>query len=425
MHTNRGGKARTRAALALTVVLLLLASFGDASATSSFSFQRIAGENRYATAANVAIDSFGKAGGVVIATGEAFPDALSASFIAGYVNSPILLVERNRIPAETAAALTTLGVKEVVILGGSAAISDDVENQLDEKYDVVRLSGSDRFATAANVALAVNPGDIGELGGKRTAFLTYGYSFADALSVGPLAFAGRFPILLNGSAGLGTPAAVALDRLDITHVVIVGGVISDVARDQINAMGITTERVQGADRFATAVAVADFALTRLGFVPDHVNLVRGIDPADPALGFADGLTGSVHAGIEHAPLLLTHPTTLSDATLAWLEGKADQLATGDILGGESAVSASVEQAAVAAASRVTGYVVDVDLAARRYAYQLDGSTAVVDVLYTADDDFSIDGAAATVDAFSAALTVGDRIRMTTAGGARHQLTNVT
>ena len=394
-----------------------------AGATGAFSFDRIAGDNRYASAAALARDSFPTASGAILATGESFPDALSASFIAGYVNAPILLVERTRVPAETAAVLAELEVKEVVILGGTAAVSEAVEAQLKESYEVVRLFGQDRFATAANVALAINPGDIGEIDGKRTAFLTYGYGFADAMAVGPLAFAGRIPILLNGSGGLGTPARVAIERLEIAHVVLVGGsgVISDAARQEVEALGATTERLQGADRFSTATAVADFAAEHLGFVDDHVNLVRGLDPANPQLGFADALAGSAHAGREQAPLLLTHPTTLSAPTLLWLEQHASTLTAGHLIGGASAISPDVARAATNAARRVGGEVVSVDLDGDSYAYTPDGATSAVEVAYGVFDAFTIDGAEATIEAFEDALTVGDRMRVTTAGGTVHRL----
>lgn len=408
---------------AIVVAAATVLPGSTAGATGGFTMTRIAGASRYATAAQIAINSYGKASGVILATGETYPDALAGGFLAGYVNSPILLTQRTSIPQATQEAFDALGVKEVVLLGGTAAISEEVENQLKASYSVVRLSGQDRFATAANVALAVNSGDIGELDGHRTAFLTYGYGFADALAVGPLAFAGRYPILLNGQGALGTPAKVALQRLEITHVVIVGGIISKAAEDDLKQMNITFERVQGVDRFATATAIADFAIKRLHFVNDHVNLARGIDPSNPELGFADALAGSVHAGKEQAPLLLTHPAALSKATLAWLETNAPTLATGDILGGESAVSKMVQSEATAAARRVAGTVLQIDTSAHTYTLTFGDGDPTTTVTYAAGDAFTVDGAVATVSQFEAALTVGDRARFTTAGGARHQLTN--
>jgi putative cell wall-binding protein len=423
MDSRQGRRVRAGAIVGAAALVGAVVMGPSASATGGFTMTRIAGSSRYATAAQIAIDSYGEASGIILATGETFPDALSASFLAGYVNSPILLAQRTSIPQATLDAMATLGVKEVVILGGTAAISTEVENQLKETYDVVRLSGQDRFATAANVALAVNAGDIGELDGERTAFLTYGYGFADALSVGPLAFAGRFPILLNGKGALGTPTKVALDRLDITHVVIVGGIISAAAQDELTSLGISSERIAGPDRFATATAVADFALARLHFVAEKTDLARGIDPSNPDLGFADALAGSVAAGKESVPLLLTHPTELSKPTLAWLEAHAPTLTDGDILGGESAVSKSVESAATAAARRVVGYVSAIDPDAHTYTLTFGEGDPSTTVTYASSDAFVVNGATATQSAFLDALTVGDHVRFTTAGGARHVLTD--
>ena len=421
------GRLGGRCVGAIGVALALLVTATPAGATADFSFERIAGDSRYATAAQLALENFPSTTGAIIATGEAFPDALAASFIAGYVNSPILLVERTRVPEATSTALAKLGVREVVLLGGTAAISQEVEDDFKRSYEVVRLFGPDRFATAANIALAVNPADIGELDGKRTAFLTYGYTFADAISIGPLANSGRFPVLLNGSAGLGSPARVALERLEIGHVLLVGGpaAISDAARAEVEAMGITTERLQGADRFATATEVADFAKERLGFVADHVNLAMGVDPSSPARGFADALAGSVHAGKAQAPLLLTHPTALSTATHAWLEANARELLHGDVIGGEGAVSKEVVATATEAARNLAGEVLDVTPGANEYEYRRDGDGQHFVIAYASGDRFSINGADATLEEFEDALTVGDRVRVTRAGGTWHRLTQLT
>lgn len=352
--TRRRLRLLARAVASVAVVLSLHAP-SPAAATPTFELERVAGNDRYATAAALALEGWTSSTSAVIATGDSFPDALAGSFIAGYINAPILLVRRTEVPAATRDALTELGVTEVALLGGPAAISDEVEASLDEGpdagLDVVRLAGSDRFATAANIALAVNPADIGELNGMRTAFLANGYTYADALAAGPLANAARLPVLLTGSAGLGSPARTALERLQIEHVVIVGGdaAISPGTVEELDALDISSERLAGQDRFATAAAVADFAIDELEFVPDHVDLAKGVDPADARQGFADALAGAPLSARERAPILLTHPTELSAATRAWLEARAATLADGHVFGAVGAVSDEVAAAATLAA----------------------------------------------------------------------------
>jgi putative cell wall-binding protein len=83
---------------------------------------RIAGATRYATAAAVARSEFGSlVGGLVIATGQSFPDAVAA----GAAAYPILLVpSTGAAPAEVKAALDALQPLGVLVLGGTGAVSD-------------------------------------------------------------------------------------------------------------------------------------------------------------------------------------------------------------------------------------------------------------------------------------------------------------
>ncbi|MCU1498013.1 MAG: hypothetical protein JWM47_1966, partial [Acidimicrobiales bacterium] len=82
---------------------------------------RVAGGTRYATAAQLARQEFGTlVGGLVIATGQQFPDAVAAG-AAGY---PILLVpSTGPAPAEVKAALDALQPLGVLVLGGPGAVS--------------------------------------------------------------------------------------------------------------------------------------------------------------------------------------------------------------------------------------------------------------------------------------------------------------
>jgi putative cell wall-binding protein len=92
---------------------------------------RLAGNNRYATAAAISRSKFSPGVPVVhISTGLNFPDALAGSPAAALNGGPILLVEPNAIPGATAAELTRLKPHSIVILGGSAVVSDQVKADL-------------------------------------------------------------------------------------------------------------------------------------------------------------------------------------------------------------------------------------------------------------------------------------------------------
>lgn len=100
--------------------------------SSGATVERREGPERYATAADIAAESFPDAATVLVASGERFPDALAGVPLAGALQAPILLVQRDAIPASIAAELSRLSPDQIVVLGGPAAVSVDVEAELDQ-----------------------------------------------------------------------------------------------------------------------------------------------------------------------------------------------------------------------------------------------------------------------------------------------------
>jgi hypothetical protein len=95
---------------------------------------------------------------VYIATGENFPDALGAGPVAAMVKGPVLLVRRDSIPGETAAELVRMSPDKIVIVGGTAAVSQAVENGLAPYAATVqRIAGANRYDTAAKLSAATYP----------------------------------------------------------------------------------------------------------------------------------------------------------------------------------------------------------------------------------------------------------------------------
>ena len=87
---------------------------------------------------------------VYVATGENFPDGLASGPPAALAKGPILLVRQNSIPSATATELRRLAPDKIIIVGGPAVISQQVENDLAAfAATVERVAGSDRYATAA------------------------------------------------------------------------------------------------------------------------------------------------------------------------------------------------------------------------------------------------------------------------------------
>ena len=95
------------------------------------SVSRLAGADRYLTAAAVSNGTFATADTVFIATGSNFPDALGGGAVAGRDRAPLLLVPSGSVPASVAAELRRLDPARVVVLGGTSAVSSGVATQID------------------------------------------------------------------------------------------------------------------------------------------------------------------------------------------------------------------------------------------------------------------------------------------------------
>lgn len=97
---------------------------------------------------------------VFIATGENFPDALGAAAAAGPALAPVLLVQTGAIPSETLAELNRLAPETIYIVGGTAVVSQAVEDALvalSFAPTVVRIAGTNRYDTAATLSSTFYP----------------------------------------------------------------------------------------------------------------------------------------------------------------------------------------------------------------------------------------------------------------------------
>lgn len=91
--------------------------------------ERAEGADRYATAAVLAERTFETSDAVYIATGLRFPDALAGVPAAGRAGAPVLLVH-DSVPDDTERELERLRPFRIVVLGGTAAVSDLVASEL-------------------------------------------------------------------------------------------------------------------------------------------------------------------------------------------------------------------------------------------------------------------------------------------------------
>jgi cell wall-associated protease len=300
---------------------LIYHSIGYEEEPIETTFERISGKDRYETAVKISQDGWGDEGSeyAVIATGSNFPDALSATPLAYRVGGPLLLTTPNTLPDSVKEELIRLGVKKVYLVGGKGAISDTVKTQLEKmKITVTRLSGADRFETSVKIA--------DEIGTDGSVVVATGKSFADALSIAPIAAQLEMPILLANKDSIPASVSSFMKRwqADTTYVIGGTGAISDVTAKKLPGM----KRISGKDRYATNSQIIE----------------RFIDDIDPTFtyiatgtNYPDALAGSALAAQYFSPVVLTNPKTANGATKTTVQKYKEQTFVYYILGGEKAL----------------------------------------------------------------------------------------
>lgn len=201
---------------------------GGLAAAGITDVRRVAGADRYATAAQAAQEVARLAGAaptVLVASGERFPDALAA----GAAGLPLVLSARDGLPDASRQALDALKPERVVVVGGPLAVADAAVPGAE------RVAGEDRFATAAAFAdWAVGRGLLA----PDTVVVTRADAFPDALAAGAL----HHPILLAGRWTLAdSPATRAwLDAhaAAVADALIVGGrrALSTMTHVEVDAL---------------------------------------------------------------------------------------------------------------------------------------------------------------------------------------------
>ena len=212
---------------------------------AGLSVERLAGANRYETARKVAellpieaVGKFGAGAAAIVVTGESFPDALAAGPLSASQGLPILLTNSAGLHDQAKAALQSLGIKQVLIIGGTGAVSTSSENQIKALGIAVRrIAGASRQATAVAAAEVA----VGELSYPLTNVeLARGDSFADALAGGTRGGKVFAPVLLTAGTTLGTDARAFIKKYTGTIKTIdvlggTGGISAAVANDAVAA----------------------------------------------------------------------------------------------------------------------------------------------------------------------------------------------
>jgi hypothetical protein len=171
---------------------------------------------------------------------------------------------------------------------------------------LARIAGSDRIATS----VAASQTGFPTTHSAAAVVLARSDTFADALAGTPLAVGKHGPLLLTSSASLSTATATEIQRVLApgATVYVLGGIsaVTPAVANAVAALGHPVVRVSGADRFATAVAVAS--------VLGNPNTVFEADGTN----FPDALSAGSAAAEAGGVVLLTAGSGQSGPTAGYL-----------------------------------------------------------------------------------------------------------
>ena len=296
----------------------------DGEASIDYSYKRIYGNNRYETALEAAaylekVQGVEKFDTVVVTTGQAFPDALSGSYLANQYNAPIILIREDK--AHQVREFIRQNVNSggnIFILGGDNAVPDAWLSSL-SGFNIERISGTNRYGTNIDVLrkLGYSGGDI---------LVCVGTNFADSLSCAAV----DMPMMLVGTSLNDEQKEFLSSCSDVKfHIVGGTGAVTSAVEKELKEYGKVKERIAGNNRYDTSAAIA----RRFFNNPDKIVIAYGKN-------YPDGLSGGSLAYALKAPLILAESNTTSagyGADVAYEFGCSDFV----VLGGPSLVSGDI------------------------------------------------------------------------------------
>jgi putative cell wall-binding protein len=253
--------------------------------SKGYTVTRIAGATRYDTAQLIdTVAGQTPGNGVsgnktaIVATGANFPDALAAGPLAWAKHFPVILTDgtQSTLLSQATAALTADGIKNVILMGGSAALNAGINTALTGMGITIdkQFSGVDRTDTAAQAATY----EIATYGfSNAKVILASGANFPDALSGGPLGGDPQ-PIVLTepDNTMLGsTTAFLSGESATLSAITVLGGTFAvptatataaQTAAEQTPKAQTSLPQLVGASIISTTISGQQSATVGLGTV---------------------------------------------------------------------------------------------------------------------------------------------------------------
>lgn len=314
-------------------VLASLPLFATEALALQVNVQRVAGDTRYDTMSELIsnVGGWSASDKVILASGANYPDALSASALAGVHDAPIILTDPTELSSKAAATIKQLGPSTIYVVGGPSAVSDEVLQAANNicGSSTIRLYGSTRYETSLEILRQCNSS-------SDTLIVATGANYADSLSISPYAYVTKSPIVLcDPYGGLTQEAIEAIRAGGFSKAILVGGnaAVPDVVISQLNNANIATDgirRLSGATRYETSTQITAFEISGTSlFTADPLGFATGSN-------YADALAMGPCMGRINSPLLLVDNG--AQTVCAYIERFKGNVGNAFVAGGINAVS---------------------------------------------------------------------------------------
>ena len=301
-------------------------SYGYVRIPAAGTIARIAGEYANETSALISRATFNSllmeqswSDYIVLARDDDFADALGATGLAGVLNAPIILTDRESLSPAAAAEINRLDAETVYIIGGTGAMKQQLETDLQEqcgiaKSQIVRIWGENSYDTSLECAKWVV-----SLGGTDDgAIIAMSTNFQDALSMSPIAYSHGVPVILQTWGDTSADRGFTDDAKEFLSgksLIVAGGpgAISDASLDGFTVF----RRIYGETGYDTSNEIAKWATE--GHWLNTYNAVIACGAQAPK--GTDALAGAALAGRLRAPILLVNSNeAMEAANLTTIDG---------------------------------------------------------------------------------------------------------
>ncbi|OLN33010.1 cell wall-binding repeat-containing protein [Desulfosporosinus metallidurans] len=283
---------------------------------------------------------------VILTRDDQFSDALAAAPLSKKLDAPILMSGSSTLDERTLAEIRRLSAQNVYIVGGTAAISQVIQDSLTSNgLTITRIAGQQGYDTAALISsnVGIDP--------THTVYLANGNAIPDAIAISAFAAEQGNPILLTDRDSLPPSTIQALADLKVSNVVLLGGtgVIGTSVENELRAK-YSVQRWGGYDRYDTqSIIFQNLFNTQIPQSPLYFTsgLVRQ-DDVSSGKPYADALLTAALAAKTGGFVAMLPPSDLSSFSLSsppykFLFMNKDYISRSTVVGNFNAVSGLLEE----------------------------------------------------------------------------------